>query len=82
MTAGGVGLAALLHGGSGHGIAAAAAAAAAAGIAAAAAAEAWVAPGRHRNPFVASAREAAAPGTSGICPLGYGVGDDPKHLYK
>jgi len=83
MTAGAsAGLAALVHGRNAAG--AATAAATAASLAAAAAAAAWIAPHAHRNPFVAKANVpgALARPVGGTCPLGYGVGQDPKYMYK
>jgi hypothetical protein len=81
MTAGAHhGFAALVHSRGAAG--AATAAATAASLAAAAASAAWIAPHAHRNPFVAKAAAAAVGSTRGMCPLGYGVGQDPKHLYK
>ena len=69
MTAGGAGLAALLGGRATPGVAAAAATAAS--LAAAAASAAWVAPHRHRNPVIASARApAVAAPQQGVGPLG------------
>lgn len=77
-----VGFAALVAGRSVPG--SAAAAITAAGIAGAALSEGWIDMKRIRNPFVAAARATAPPAAAsqGVCPLGFGPGQDPKYLYK